>query len=237
MIHHLSKRIVPATVLLFSIIIVFLSIPRLISSLNASYPDTVYKRLLYDGKPVDQSIIKARNSLGTAIEWNETAYYWIQNGHFLLEQALSGQYEWEERQRLIHQSRNAYKLCLTISPVEPYVWYRMAVITHLLDRTDQRITDMLKLSIYTGRVKPNLLKARVFFLYKYKGVLGDELTSMLQSQIRLLWQLRKKDLVEVVYKNPDIVPLVYKVLNNFPDDQLQFNQLLEKYTEKYNRAR
>lgn len=231
--HRLSTLFFPTAVLLFSIVVVYLSVPRLIAHLKDSYPNTVYNQLVNHDDPPDEWIIKARNELEGAIDLHETSYFWLKSGNFTLNQVLSGKIEGSERENLIQKSIIANQMCLALSPVEPFVWYRLAMLYYLLDPEDVRIPEMIRLSIYTQTVEPYLLKPRVSLLLNfYKGFLDEEMNSMLNSQIRLMWKLRKKELLDLVYKNPDTGFLVSEVLANSPDDLIQYHELLRKLTQK-----
>lgn len=181
---------------------------------------------------IDAYVAKDEEALG----WVDNSDTWLQIGHFLQTLIYSGQYEEDEYLAMNAVADRANQLCLSLSVVEPYVWYRLAVNRFIFDEKDLDVAQLLKFSIYTGRIEPNLLLLRLSFSSRYIDSFDEELISLVKDQIRLAWLLKKQALVNTVFYAPeDLKPFVYDALT--PEDLQIFNQLLEKTIQKNNRSK
>ncbi|TXL13101.1 hypothetical protein BMR05_12880 [Methylococcaceae bacterium HT4] len=222
--------------LFFSVFLVVFSFPRLIAGIKIIYPNAVHETLLYSEVPANELMLRAVAKDEEALDWVDNSDTWLQIGHFLQTLIYSGQYEEDEYLAMNAVADRANQLCLSLSVVEPYVWYRLAVNRFIFDEKDLDVAQLLKFSIYTGRIEPNLLLLRLSFSSRYIDSFDEELISLVKDQIRLAWLLKKQALVNTVFYAPeDLKPFVYDALT--PEDLQIFNQLLEKTIQKNNRSK
>jgi len=222
----------PFSLLSLAIVLLSLSFPRLIAGMKMIYPNVVYKQLLHSKFPDNQLLMNSRAKVEDALEWNENPTYWLKIGHLLYELIYSDQYEVDEYLALNKLSDKANRSCLSLSIVEPFVWYRLADGLYIVDDQDVNILKFLQLSIYTGRIEPNLFLLRLTFLSRYIDVFDDELNGLIKDQIRLAWNMKKHHFVNTVIDTPALKPLVYDALS--PEDYIDFDQRFDKISEKNN---
>lgn len=216
----------------FSIVLGVLSLPRLIAGIKTLYPNAVYEHILQDEKPANELIVKANIKLKEAIEWNQNSHYWLQLAHFFQALIYSDEFKKNEYLALNSAADKANQNCLLISAVEPYVWYRLAVNRFIVDEKDMTIENLLKFSVYTGRIEPNLLISRLSFLARYIDSFDDELISLVKDQIRLAWLSQRQQLINIIIDFPALQPFFYDALA--PEEHLILNQHIAKIIQKNN---
>lgn len=232
---QISTYFFPAALLLCSLLLVAFSLPRLMAGLKMTYPNTVYQQLSTDKLVANEIIVQARVDAEEALAWNQSGFTWAVIAYYLHELIYSDEYSVEDYLELASIAELANKNSLLLSVVEPYVWYRLGLIHFIYDKQDTANVNFLKLSMYTARVEPDLLILRLTFLAHYLNSLDDELKGLMLDQIRLAWQFKKHDLLNLVITTPDLKPFVYNALN--ADDLLKFNQDFEKTIQKNNRQK
>jgi hypothetical protein len=207
-----------------------LAIPRFIASLHALYPEAVYRQFKQARQPLPAEVYEQSNAaLQQALAWHETGEYRQMQAFFDLLQNSAPRLAVHQRQRLIRQARGAITHGLQVSPVDPYAWFRLAVVEQLLKAQPRQIIEALRLSMYAGRVEPDLLAARLAFAYGYRNVLDEEMLFLLKGQIRALWSFRKTELLAFASVHPDAVALIREALLDASDEWRQFSRELESY--------
>ena len=222
-----------AIVVFLSLSLAVLSLPRLVSAITVIYPNAVHESLLYSETPANELMLKAKVKTEDALSWNDNSNYWLQIGNFLQTLIWSDEYSKDEYLAMNVVADKANQACLKLSVVEPYVWYRLAINRFIVNENDVEIINLLKFSIYTGRMEPNLLILRLYFLSKYIDYFDKEMVGLVEDQIRLAWLLKTHQLLDTVISIPTLRPLVYDALDS--DELLIFNKRFEKTIQKNNR--
>lgn len=214
-------------------LVLTLAIPRFIAHCYALYPEAVDQRLKQSKQTLSiDAYEKSSVNLEKARAWFESGDKWQMQAFLHLLHLKSTQPPQEKRLRLIQQARHAIVQGLRLSPVDPYAWFRLAVVDKMLGVKPQILLDALRLSIYAGRVEPDLLMPRVSFSYRYYDEWDDEMRSLLKGQIRLLWLFRPKELVAFAAAHPGSLPRVREALFFSTDEWNRFSRNLESYTRK-----
>lgn len=231
----ISTHFFLVVLLLSSILLISFSLPRLLAGIKMTYPDTVYHQLRVSKTIPNEILVKAIIEAEDALSWENSSFTWSLIAYYSHKLIDSHQYSVEENLELASVAKSAYINSLSLSAVEPYVWYRLAIIHLILDKQDSEVVNFLKLSMYSGRVEPNLAVLRLYFLTRYLDSSGDELMSLVKDQVRLVWLFNQQELVNLILTTPALKPVVYDALNS--DDILKFNQRLDKTIQKNNRSK
>lgn len=216
---------------LLCLCLLVLSVPRLIGSLYALYPQATLNQSKSQQLSVD-IYSKSIDYLDKALFWDNNPEYWQNKS--LLYFALSNDLTISSQQRQIAllNAEQAVSNGLQLSPIDPYSWYRLGTIKIILGSSVNSINDALRLSLYSGRVEPDLIMPRLIMGLAYFNQADQELQSLLIKQIPLAWQFKPNLLVNFVLQNPSIKPLVDSAFM-FDDDKLiKFNNSFEKAIKK-----
>lgn len=221
------------------VLLLALAIPRFIASLYALYPAAVFEQFKQSKQMLPGDVYeKSSAHLKKARAWFETGEYWqIQAFLQLLHLRSVHLLTPEKRQWLIRQARAAVMQGLSLSPVDPYAWFRLAVVEQMLGAKPQAQIEALRLSLYAGRVEPDLLMPRLSFAYRYYNHSDDEMRRLLQGQVRLAWLLHPKELVAFAAGQPEALFWVKDALFYSPDDWERFSRNLESYIQKNNTSK
>lgn len=216
-----------------------LAIPRFVASLYMLYPEAVFDQFRQSKQTIPDNVYeKTSDHLEKARGWFETGQYWqieafLQLLHLRSTLGLTP----EKKQQLIQQARSTITQGLRLSPVDPYAWFRLAVVEQMLGTGPQSLRDALRLSIYAGRVEPDLLMPRLSFAYRFYADSDDEMRRLLRGQVRLVWLFHPEELVLFVADYPDALSWVKDALFTSPDDWKRFSSRLESYVQKDNPLR
>lgn len=216
--------------LMLSVLLVVLAVPRVVANLMMVFPDTVFDHVQTAENPKHDMILKAVDRIEQALHWNQENRYWFQIGSLYYELIGSDEYDDLENQAFARRAVEAYAMCLSRSPVEPDVWYLLAVSRFIIDKYDKSLLGLVKNSIYTGRIVPDLMLDRLTFISLYSEDLDDELRALTKDQVRLAWSLDPKGLVESVMEFPDLEPMVDSALDE--EELERFREEVEKAVSK-----
>ena len=211
--------------------LLMLAVPRYVASLYALYPEAAFKQTQEAIPP--EIYEKSINDLNQALSWYQNPDYWQLKGFFYvaLYNALPLQ-PLAKKQALLEQAQAAIIKGLTLSPVEPYSWFRLAAVDSLLNLPRQKIINALRLSFYAGRVEPELLITRLAFSYDYYNDFNEDMQRLWQNQAKVAWTFKPAQLVKFVARQPEAKQLVEKAFFNSPDDWKKFSHDLEIYLQK-----
>lgn len=226
-----SQRILAGFVALVCCVLLMLAVPRFVASLYALYPEAAFKQTekVLPPKIYEKSI----DDLNQALSWYQNPDYWQLKGFFYvaLYNALPFQ-PLAKKQALLEQAQAAIIKGLTLSPLEPYGWFRLAAVDSLLNLPRQQIINALRLSFYAGRVEPELLITRLAFSYDYYNDFNEDMQRLWQNQAKVAWTFKPALLVKFVARQPEAKQLVEKAFLNSPDDWNKFSHDLEIYLKK-----
>ena len=129
------------------------SVPRFVASLYTLYPATVIKQT--EDKLPKQAYEKCTSDLKTALDWYAHPEYWQSQAicNLSLLRAFPLQ-SGAEKKALLEQTQISIMQSLKLSPVDPYLWFRLAAVDRLLELPSSKIVNVLRLSFYSGRVEP-----------------------------------------------------------------------------------
>lgn len=211
--------------------LLILAVPRFIASLYALYPEAAFKQVEKELPP--EVYEKSIADLTEALAWYKNPEYWQAQAFFYL--ALfnaSPLQSYEERRELLRKAQAATIQGLTLSPIDPYAWFRLAVVGNMLKLPTEQIINALRLSFYAGRVEPDLLMPRLSFGYDYYNEFNEDMRTLWQKQIPVAWAFQAVPLVEFVALHLEVKPLVEEAFAYSPDDWKKFSHDLEIHLQK-----
>jgi len=207
------------------------AVPRLFSAFYMLYPEQINTQFKQEAKSVTlEQHLKSEQYTQQAISWFETGPLWQSLVLSQVRQlAFVDPAEQTELMLAVHEA-NSYSLSL--SPVEPYAWYRQAILAEKSNESVGSVINNLRLSIYAARVEPDLLLKRIVLFSKYSTALDNEAFDMFYEQIRLASVMKFYPLLKLVASNPNLLPSVrialrnnYALLNTF---LLRFEKINKK---------
>lgn len=209
------------------IVMLFSAIPRTLSAFYMLYPSSISGQFKSNADLVSrEQLIKAEKYTSKAISWFETGPIWQELALTKIRQLSF--FSPKEQSALLFSVKQANAYSLSLSPVDPFAWYRQAIIEQSLGATPEKIINNIKLSCYAGRVEPDLLLKRVNLLYVYQAVLNDETRDVFYDQLRLASLLKFYDLVKMVVVKPGLLISVQFSLRNDPELLSKFMSRFEK---------
>ena len=195
-------------------------LPRLRGQLLAAYPRTVNSHLGL--KPSVAVLQQAVADLQQALTSDADPGHQQMLGILLATIASDHSLPLLEKINAWQQAKSAFREGLAASPVDPYGWYRLALINQQTGMPLADILQALKLSLYAGPVEPELMMERIKLLYAYRRYLDSELQGLAQHQLRLAWELKKSQLLVWLARESDALAWVEPV---FVDHLEQWSEL------------
>lgn len=224
----IKPRLVPLFGLLCCTLLAMTAFSKLMASLYLLYPQQIDNQ--YRQKSSAITLNQHRESeiaIKKALQWNESPEAWQ---YLSIAQTRQLQDAGDSAQRLLQEIYQNTINGLGLSPVDPYNWYRLAVIKQILHHPSDKIIGAIRLSCYAGRVEPTLLLKRIRLLQAYRNQLNDEMQDILHDQIRLAALLQFRRLIQLAYEQPDLIPVVGTALQHEPELWHRFQQSLDKLT-------
>ena len=215
--------------------ILWLAVPRFVASLYALYPESVLKQE-QDHVPAEV-YQKSLTALDKALAWDDNPEYWQDKSLCYLALVNFENNSVEQEQLQLSAAQLAIKKGLGISPVDAFSWYRLALVYKRLNFNDADVTDALRLSLYAGRVEPELALRRLMLAYPYQAVLSAEEQAQWLKQVAIEWQFTPKwqlpiNLVSFVIENPSAKAWVESAFM-YDDEQLNlFKQAYDRAIKK-----
>ena len=210
-----------------------ISLPRLIGSVYALYPETLLKQ---NTPLTDEVYGKAIDNLNDALQWHNDPRYWQLMGICYLHLFNSPAQSTEEKLRLLDKAQDSMVNGLKGSPIDPFAWFRLASARSLAGASVDSVAAAYKLSLYSGRVEPELVMPRLILGYKYLYAFDSELRQMWLKQIPIAYQFQPAELVNFTVLNPGVKPFVEAVFWFDTAKLKQFNHAFENTYQQTIRA-
>jgi tetratricopeptide (TPR) repeat protein len=207
-----------------------LSVPRFMASLYVLYPDAVLNQTqqLAPAEIYEKSIA----DINQALQWYPNPDYWKKLGFFYLKLFDTQPVDAEAQKiSLLNQAQIAITKGLSFSPIDPQAWLKLAQIGALLYAPKPQIINDLSLSLYAGRVEPELVMTRLAFSYDFYNDFSEDMKKQWQKQLLLAWGFSRQAFIEFVSQHPELKPMVLQVFIHSPDDAQQFLSQYDQYVK------
>ena len=96
----------------------------------------------------------------------------------------------------------------------------------------KQIQSAYKLSLYSGRVEPELLSPRIKFGLNHSKSFDFEANELWLKQIPVLFQLQSTELVNLAITNPALKTFIFAVFLFEHEKLMQFNKAFESTYQK-----
>ena len=233
-----NQRMIAGIGLLFCGATLLLAIPRMASSLYALYPETAYKQTQHNiTTEVYQNSI---SHLDHALSWQNNPVYWQNKAFFHLKYLnTSTKQTPTQKTNLLEQSRNNLINSLSLSPVDPFNWLQLAVVSNELKIPKQQIIEYINSSLYAGRIEPTLIIPRLAFSYNFYNDFTEDLKNQWQKQLLIAWTINPNEVIKFIALHPDSKHIALIAFENTPEDSqkllLELNNFLNKVNIILNR--
>jgi hypothetical protein len=178
-----------------SIAVLFLSYPRLASSLSYLPVEAALKRHWEDYPITERQFPALINFAQKSIQKLDHARYWQGLGWLYFLQAYTLQVNTSAGQKSLDQSQSAFESTLKKSPADPASWLRLAWIHYYLRHDRDLVVKTLKMSIYTGRAEHYLILDRLALSLRYADSFEAQDLPLIRDQIQLAWRFYPKELL------------------------------------------
>ncbi len=222
-------KLFPVFTLFAAFLVLCLAVPRLIASFYIAYPRFVEERMetghISVATDAYQDLI---HSVEQANHWSASSTNWqllslIQTDNYF--QHID-QLNDMERKSLLHKIKDAIVNGLKLSPVDPFAWYRLALIRQDEGCSAKEIIELLKMSIFLQGVSPEMVIRRVTLMLKYNNTINGPDFNILLRQIRLAWKFKSTELVKLLLDHTEYTSIVNKAFLNEPLELLEIKKML-----------
>ena len=226
-----SERIIAIVGMIVCCGLLILAVPRLVASLYALYPEVAIKQT-QENLPI-QVYEKSIDDFNHALAWYDNPEYRQEQAILYLAQINATPANMaDKKQELLNQAQTSIIEGLKRSPVDPYAWFRLAAVDKLLKQPPEKIIDALRLSIYAGRVEPDLVIQRLLFSYQYYNEFNDEVQKLWLKQIPVAWTFQPDQLVKFIAQHAEAQPIAEQAFAYSPDEWKKFSLALDIFTQK-----
>lgn len=201
-------------ILLVSISLLIVALPRCRANMNHIPVDTIIDRL-NAGKGINVDKIPGLIDITlTSIGLNDNARYWDDLSALLFFQ-LKKQGEFSTAGKLsLVEAKKAVKESLKRSPGNSFLWYRLAVIETYQHAVPEKIVDALLVSIMTGPHEPGFMLNRLRFCLMFFSFFNQDDLSLLTSQVLAIWNMSEKEFVKIIQQNNESMDNINMLLKN-----------------------
>lgn len=227
-------------ILITSIVVLCLALPRFIAGIYSAYPQFIQDRIDTESfKLANNAYSDLYHSVTQANNWSESSINWRLLSQLQTEEYFT-RFDWltdVEKKSLLARIEIAIIDGLKLSPIDPYSWYRLARIRQIEGFPSEDIIKAIEMSIFTQRMAPDLFIQRISLLLSFKTDLNESLYAMLLAQIRLAWQFKRHDLVALVAQHINDKPLFNKAFSNYPEEWQALEKSLENYFKQNQKSK
>ncbi|NGM24208.1 hypothetical protein G3576_29735 [Roseomonas stagni] len=161
-----------------------LALPRLMASVAALQARDAVRAVHAGAVPDAPALAAATEALARAAAWVPEGEREAERGLLLLQRALLA--EGPEQDALLAAAEAAEQSALTLAPVQPSSWNRLALLReHRGDLAGA--VAALRLSLLTGGFVPALTEPRIRLGLRLQALLDDETTELLKHLLRRAW--------------------------------------------------
>lgn len=211
-------------VIILSTTTLYLSIPRLFSSLTYLPVEAALKHHWIDYPIKADQYTGLIETAKQSIEKLNEARYWQGLGWLYYLQATSQGTNTPEGQQSLSNAQNAFENFLKKSPASPAEWLRLSWVHSLQNHGAVQIVETLKMSLYTGRAERYLMQNRLELALQYADYFSEEDTSLISDQIQLTWRFFKRDMKKHIKSGTYNINTMNKLLTNNPELKQQINK-------------
>lgn len=205
--------------------VIWLSLPRLFSSLYVSNFGDVLEELSYGRDISAPKLALAAKGHTLALGWMTDGGMWTRLGEIRLAQAKTAGFDTPEGKRFLELSIKAQKAGLAMRPLQPYAWNQLALASVIKQGVGPELEPLLRMSVESAPFEPKLVLSNVEMGLLAWPKLSEEGRELISKQI-VRAALYYPDRLAKVTKRRYGLPVVRKALAGHPD-------LAKKFLGKY----
>lgn len=215
---------------ILAVVLLALAWPRLRAALVYLPVNAAVERYYLDGEPPLAALQALQQRARQSAALHSHQEYW--SGLALLHHldAVYGEHPLAAQREAYEQSLAAADRALALAPVDPRTWLLRALAQNWLSFRDAGVVDSFAMSVYTGRVEPALLLARLRLGYARLGQLDEEARGLLRDQTMLAWRLQPREVTLALKRGELDLPRVASLFG--PADADVLHELQEVLEEK-----
>ena len=174
-----------------------LAVPRFMAAaISAPYDQTM--RDLADpakvGTVSPEAIKAAVLSRKRAVRWQDSPRLWSELGALQLEQAEAAGLNTAQGRELAARSMDSHRQGLTLDPVQPYAWLRMAKAELVVNGLTPALNPPLQMSVRTAPREPQLVLDRLELAFTVWPMLDKTTRAMMEEQVVIAARFYEKKL-------------------------------------------
>ena len=209
-----QKKSFVLSILLVSISLLFVALPRFRASMNHIPVDTVIDRLNARQKLNVDKIPGLIDITLVSIDLNDNVRYWDDLTTLLFFQ-ITKKGEFSSTGKLfLGKAKKAVEESLIRSPSNAFLWYRLAVIKTFQHAPPEKIVEALLMSVMTGPHEPGFMLNRLRFCLMFFSSFNQDDLSLLTSQVLAVWNMSEKDFVKIIQQDLETMDNISMLLKN-----------------------
>lgn len=221
-----ANRFITALIILaMGVMVIWLSLPRLFSSLYVSNYGDILEELSYGREVSAPRLALAAKGHALALSWMTDGGLWTRLGEIRLAQAKVAGFDTPEGKKFLELGIEAQKAGLAMRPLQPYAWNQLALTSIIKNGVGPELEPLLRMSVKSAPFEPKLVLSNVDIGLLAWPRLSEEGRELVSGQI-VRAALYYPDRLARVAKRRYGLPVVRKALANRPD-------LAKKFLEKY----
>jgi len=216
-------------ILLVSVALFFVALPRVRAALNYFPVDFVIDRINSKESLDDEKLDQAIETAQATISLDDNPHYREGLNVLFLYQAQKEDLSEEARVNSLKLAKNSMEQSLSRSPANAYLWYRLSVVDVLLQLPPEQTVKMLIMSIMTGPNEPEILMQRLGFCLMFFDLFKQDDIDLLRSQILTAWSLSPADFLSDIANNEEQMSIIRLLLaDNHAVVLKEMDEALEK---------
>lgn len=213
---NLSGRILPAFMLLSSILLLYIGVPRFLAELMLVPGTPIYERLNLGEQVTDEELDVLQDSREQAVSFVDHPKAYNQLGYVFLvrtQRASSG----HERIAFANQAIEALNTSISLAPVNTFAWARLATAYMLVGpEHNPKAVEAWRTSVALARFEPFLFLTRNHIGISLYQELDEEGRAILKEQVNLTYDWNRGQLRTYARQN-ELVPWIAFLLHEHPE--------------------
>ena len=206
------KKIFASLVLLVSMALFFMALPRVRAAFNYFPVDSALDRINHSESLDDEKLTQLIETAQASISLYDNPHYWEGLSVLFLYQAQKQGLSQEAGVKSIKLAKNSLEQALSSSPANAYLWYRLSVTHVLLRSPPEQTIKLLIMSIMTGPNEPEILIQRLNLCLLFFASFKEDDIDLLRSQTLTAWTLSPTDFLSTVASDEQRISIIRQLL-------------------------
>lgn len=206
----IKKKLPAFVILLLSITLFFMALPRVRASLNHIPVDSAIDKLNNNKTLSDSKLAQLIATAQTSIELHDNPRYW---------QDLSALFFYQAQQQglsntALKQAQHSMEQSLLRAPANAYLWYRLATIDILMQQSADKAAKKFMMSIMVGPNESRYLIPRLSFCLMLFSAFTEHDFDGIRSQVLAAWALSPSEFLKTCAMNHEYMKSITLLLKD-----------------------